>query len=264
MEIIGYISAVFTGILLGLLGGGGSILAVPIFVYLFGVPADTSTSYSLLVVMFGAIFSFFKKRRGMDLELSDAAVLAVTSSIGVLISRSLILPAVPTEFELFGIEASRNITILIVFVALTLAAGFKMVGVFGSAKKEGKGNSDENSKGKAAISGFLIGILTAFVGAGGGFLIVPTLNLALGIEIKKAIVLSLGVIALNSAVGVATDITAGRAYEWSLLLPFIAIMFGGVFLGDMLSNRIESRKLKRAFGWFVIALSIFIIVKETL
>jgi uncharacterized membrane protein YfcA len=210
--------------------------------------------------MFGAVFSFLKKRRHQPVDISDAAVQAFTSSVGVFISRYLFLPAIPIQFQLLGIDMSRDALIIFVFMLLTFSAGLKMTGIIG--KKSDDPTPKENSKTKAGFSGLIIGILTAFVGAGGGFLIVPTLNLALGIDIKKAIVLSLGVIAINSGVGVLTDLAKGVSYNWQILLPFIAIMFAGVFIGDYFSKKIDRQNLKTVFGWFVIALSCFILFKE--
>jgi len=258
MEILGYISAVAIGVLLGLLGGGGSILAVPVFVYFFDITATQATSYSLMVVLFGALIGFIKKREAGSVDIRAALGLGLASSLGVFLTRYFLLPSIDEKFEIFNLELTRDGLVIGLFILLALGSGIKMV--FG--KKETGDRAKANNYLLLITSGFAIGMLTAFVGAGGGFLIVPTLNLVLGMDMKKSVVVSLLIISANALVGVISDIAIGRDYDSVFLISFTAITFLGIWLGDSLSRRIHTNQLRIIFGYFVILLSIFILVKE--
>lgn len=260
MEIAGWIMALVIGITLGLLGGGGSILTVPVLVYLMGVNPVLATGYSLFIVglssLFGAV-SYFKK----DLvDLKTAAVFGVPSIVAVYLSRKVLVPAIPDEiFTLDNFIFTKNIAIMVLFAVLMIAASYSMI-------KPSKVDSETGGVVKynypvILLEGIVVGTLTGLVGAGGGFLIIPALVIFSGLSMKMAVGTSLLIIAVKSLIGFIGDIQ-NHAIDWTFLLGFAGLAIVGIFLGSKLSNFIPSQKLKPAFGWFVLVMGVYILVKE--
>ncbi len=246
-EVIGYLSAVVVGLVIGLAGGGGSILTVPIFVYIFGVPTLLATSYSLFVVgstsLIGSINHIIKKR----VDLRVTAAFALPSFLSVYLSRRFLLPALPDP--LFAFEdfvLSKSHAILYFFVLVMIVAARAMI------------RSDRPEQGEAAdgkpryvmlsLDGLAVGLLTGTIGAGGGFIIVPMLVLLAGLPIHRAVATSVVIIAVNSFVGFIGDIGHTQLH-WDFLLPFTGLSVVGIFLGMYLARFVAPDKLKKSFGW---------------
>jgi len=261
MEVFGYIASVFIGISLGLIGGGGSILTVPVLVYLFGIDAFLATEYSLFIVGVSSIFgslSYFKK--GL-VDFKTALIFGVPSIISIFLTRNFLLPLIPNEiFKIGNFLMTKDIFLLLIFAGLMIIASYKMIQKRAEVAIEAFPSKKSNSI-LAAGEGSVVGILTGLVGAGGGFMIIPALVNLLKIPMKVAIGTSLVIISFNSLIGFFTSINHIKI-EWNLLVTISAIAIVGILIGSQLSKKIDGKQLKPAFGWFILMMGIYIIVKE--
>lgn len=242
---------------MGLLGGGGSILTVPIFVYLFKLPATIATGYSLFVVGLTGLIGATTYFRRKSIDIHKGLLFAIPSIIGVYISRRILLPAIPNVL-MTDPNFTKDQLILIVFGALMFFASRKMI----KKKKIQENTATELHWGTIGIQGLLTGILIGFVGAGGGFIIVPALVVLGSMEMKTAVGTSLMIIFLNSSVGFLGDLQVNANVDWSILLQFASIMIAGLFLGTWTSKKVSGSTLKPIFGYFVLLFGLWIIAKE--
>lgn len=261
MEALGYVASFVMGITLGLMGGGGSILTVPILVYLFSLSPTIATGYSLFVVGTTALIGSIMYIRKGEIDIKVGLVFAIPSAIGVAISRSLIIPKIPEViFVVSGFTLTKEILIMVTFAALMIAASFSMI------KKKNESNTSEKSQLLRfifiALKGLVIGLIAGFVGAGGGFLIIPALVLLAGLSMRVAIGTSLMIIALQSLLGFAGDISRGITVDWTLLGGVTAVAAIGIIIGSAIANKIKEQKLKIAFGWFVLLMGTFILIEQ--
>lgn len=259
-DILGYLGALLIGVVLGLIGGGGSILTVPILVYLLFINPVTATAYSLFVVGVSALVGAIRNIQKGLVDFKTAIVFAIPAFIAVYITRKFLVPAIPLElFTVGGFVVTKNIAIMLFFALIMLVASFSMI----------RNNREETTQDLAIqynypliiIEGVVVGILTGIVGAGGGFLIIPALVLLAKLPMKKAVATSLLIIAIKSLIGFIGDVE-NLEIDWVFLLSFTAISVIGIFLGLYISNFIEGKKLKKGFGWFVLIMGIYIIYKE--
>ncbi len=263
MEILGYALAALVGISLGLIGGGGSILTVPILVYVLGVNPVLATSYSLFIVgatsMVGAINNYHKG----FVHLKTALVFGVSSITTVFITRKIIMPKIPSVIINSGnIHITQAVATMVVFAVLMLVAAIAMI----LEKKEVIGKKDNGAKKDVNITklftiGVLVGLVTGFLGAGGGFLLIPALVLVVKMPMKQAVGTSLLIIALNSLIGFTGDI-GHFIIDWKFLTIITLIAMAGIFAGGFIAKKVDGEKLKKAFGWFVFVMGIYILVKE--
>ena len=260
MEIIGFALSIIMGFTLGLLGGGGSILTVPILVYVLSIDPVLGTAYSLFVVGSTAVVGGWRKHTEGLVDWKTGIVFAVPSFIAVFLTRYYLVPAIPETIATIGnFELSKDIGIMVFFGIVMLVASYSMI----RGRKETAGDSEKKfNYPLIIIEGFVVGTITGIVGAGGGFLIVPALVLLAGMPIKKAVGTSLVIIAIKSLIGFIGDIGSGQDIDWVFLLLFTAFSIVGMFLGIYATRFVESGKLKKAFGWFVLIMGVFIIVKE--
>jgi uncharacterized protein len=261
MEIFGYVASVIMGLLLGLIGGGGSILTVPILVYLFGVEPVISTAYSLFVVgLTSAVGSVSHFRKG-NVHLKTALIFGVPSIAAVFSVRKFIMPIIPDPVFTWGsVEVTKSLAVLVLFAVLMLLASISMI----RKPKRHKEHHSEIAYNYPLIfvEGILVGSITGLVGAGGGFLIIPALVILAGLPMKQAVGTSLLIIALKSLIGFTGDLGSGLAIDYKFMLIFSAFAMVGIIVGSNLTRFIPNQKLKPAFGWFVMAMGILILVKE--
>ena len=259
-QILGYFGALIIGVVLGLIGGGGSILTVPILVYLLFINPVTATAYSLFVVGVSAAFGAIQNIRKGLVDFRTAIVFAIPAFIAVYITRRYLVPAIPSEIVTFGnFTLTKDIAIMVFFAIIMLLASISMI----ITRKETTQTS-KNVKFNyplITLEGFVVGIITGLVGAGGGFLIIPALVLLAKLPMKKAVATSLLIIAIKSLIGFIGDIE-NLEIEWTFLLSFTALSVIGIFIGSYLSNFIDGKKLKKGFGYFVLIMGIYIIYKE--
>ncbi len=261
MEIIGYICAIFIGVSLGLIGSGGSILTVPVLVYLFGIDAVSATSYSLFIVGFTAAIGsvgYFKK--GL-VNVKTAIVFGLPSIAAVFMTRAYIVPAIPKEIMKVGdFVLTKNIMLMLLFAVLMVAASYSMIKKNKNKSLEPDGPQKFNYP-VILAEGLIVGLITGLVGAGGGFLIIPALVLLSKLPMKEAVGTSLVIITAKSLIGFFGE-NAETSIDWQLLMLISVMATIGIFIGIFLSKKIDGAKLKPAFGWFVLVMGIYIITKE--
>lgn len=264
MEIIGYIASVFIGISLGLIGGGGSILTVPVLVYLFGIGAEMSTAYSLFIVGTTALVGGIRNASLGNVNYKTALVFTPPAFVAVYATRAYLVPAIPDHIARIGsFDLTKDIAIMVFFALVMLMASVSMI-----RNKRKDGGEDENQEPQfnipaIIIEGVVVGVLTGIVGAGGGFLIIPALVLFAKLPMKKAVGTSLLIIAAKSLIGFLGDVQRyGSELDWTLLLSVTAIAVFGIFIGIYLTKFIDGKKLKKGFGWFVLLMAVYIIVKQ--
>lgn len=268
MEILGYVFAIVIGLTLGLIGGGGSILTVPVLVYIMHLDPINSTAYSLFVVGSTALagaYSYFKKRQ---VCYKAAIVFSIPSFISVLITRNYFMPLLPAHIVRIGeIWITKEILIMLVFALLMILSSYSMINKGFVSKISDEEFSPDKIKFNFPLiimQGTLVGMLTGFVGAGGGFLIIPALLLFVGLPMKVSIGTSLLIIAINSLIGFTGNLYTGLKVDWIFLFLFTSFALTGIATGIYYSKFIKSEKLKPAFGWFTLALGVFILIKELL
>lgn len=262
MIILGYILAIVVGISLGLIGSGGSILTVPILVYIMDVDPVQATAYSLFIVGAAALVGGIQSARKGFVDFKTALIFGVPSIIAVYATRALIVPFIPESvFTIFGFEVTKPILLMILFAIVMVAASITMI------KPQKLKIEDENTPIKynyplILLEGSVVGVLTGLVGAGGGFLIIPALVLLAKIPMKKAVGTSLIIIAAKSLIGFTGDLKGSEVIDWNLLVIFTVASIIGISIGLLMAKRIPGEKLKTAFGWFVLVMGMYIIVKE--
>lgn len=261
MEIIGYIASLAIGISLGLIGGGGSILTVPVLVYLFRVQPVVATAYSLFIVGSTSLVGSFPKYKGGEINLKTAIIFGVPSIAAVYATRAFIVPAIPTDvFSIGSIVFTKSLLMMLLFAVLMVFASVSMI----KDKKKPVVEAELEQKFNyplILVEGVVVGMLTGLVGAGGGFLIIPALVLLSKLPMKQAVGTSLLIIAAKSLIGFTGDLGKG-AMDWRLLITVTALAIAGIFIGNQLSKKIAADSLKKGFGWFVLVMGIYIIVKE--
>jgi len=259
--IIGYVSALLIGVSLGLIGGGGSILTVPVLVYLIGIDPVEATAYSLFVVGAASLVgtgAYFKK--GL-VNVKTAVIFGIPSILAVYATRKFLVPWIPDTILIVGnFEFTKSIAIMVLFAILMITASSTMIrGKRGNAEEE-FGEQVFNYP-LILVEGAVVGALTGLVGAGGGFLIIPALVVLTRLPMKEAVGTSLLIIAAKSLIGFTGDL-GNMKVDWPFLLMFTAIAVGGIFVGSFLSNKISGGKLKPAFGWFVLVMGLYILGKS--
>ncbi|MBP7801435.1 MAG: sulfite exporter TauE/SafE family protein [Saprospiraceae bacterium] len=263
MEILGFFLAAIVGVSLGLIGSGGSILTVPILVYILAVSPVLATAYSLFIVgvtaLVGGIQSAFHKK----VDFKTVIIFGIPSIIAVFVTRMWIVPLIPKElFSIGSFMVTKSVALMLLFALVMVLASISMI-------KPGKSEpeSDEPVAMKynypmILLEGALVGLLTGLVGAGGGFLIIPALVILAKMPMKLAVGTSLFIIAAKSLIGFIGDLQGSEVIDWRLLGGFTVFAAAGIFIGIYLSKKIHGDKLKKSFGWFVLVMGIYIFVKE--
>jgi uncharacterized membrane protein YfcA len=262
VEIFGFAGALLIGLTLGLIGGGGSILTVPILVYVLSIDPVTATAYSLFVVGVSALVGAIRNAQKGMVDFKTGIVFAIPAFIAVFLTRKFVIPAIPEElFSIGDFVVSKSVAIMIFFAMIMLVAAYFMIKGRKDASREEQ--SPEYNYPLIMIEGVVVGFLTGIVGAGGGFLIIPALVLLAKLPMKKAVATSLMIIAIKSLIGFIGDVQ-NLEIDWSFLGVFTGISILGIFIGIYLNKFIDGKKLKKGFGWFVLVMGIYIVFKETI
>ena len=257
MEILGYVGALFIGLVLGLTGGGGSILTVPILVYLMSINPVTATAYSLFIVGTTSTFGAIQNYRKNLVDIKNGFIFAIPSFIAVYLTRKYIVPEIPKVIIESPILITKD-TFLMLFFAVIMIFGALSV-----LKKKSQNTKNEEKRNLIliGIQTFTIGIIIGLVGAGGGFLIIPSLILFAKLPMRKAVGTSLFIIAMNSLVGFIGDVQ-NLEIDWLFLLTFSSISVVGIFLGMYLTKYTNESQLKKIFAYFVLLMATIILLKE--
>ena len=259
MELIGYLVSILIGISLGLIGSGGSILTVPLLVYFFQVSPLLATTYSLAIVGLSSIAGVISRIKQKLVDIKTIFIFGIPSIIGVFSSRKFILPAIPEQ--MYGgphFMLTKDHFIMLFFATLMLLAALSMI--IGKNKEEHEGVLPVYGL-SLMLVGFCEGSLTGIVGAGGGFLIIPALVLLAKLPMKRAIATSLVIISIKSLVGFTGDLLH-TSVDWSFLSKIILLATVGIITGNYLNKKMEGAKLKKGFGFFVLAMAIIILIEQ--
>ncbi len=261
LQIIGYCCALLIGISLGLIGGGGSILAVPILAYLFTVDEKVATAYSLFIVGTSALVGGLKQHFKGYVDWRTAVVFGIPAIIGVSIVRHYVVPALPdTLFSIGDFEFTRRMAMFGLFAVLMIPAALSML-------KERKEKISHSTQVKynyplILIEGLIVGAITGLIGAGGGFLIIPALVILANVKMKVAVGTSLVIIAFKSLFGFFLGDAWAMTIDWQFLGLFTGLSLVGIFIGSYLGNFIDGKKLKKGFGYLIFVMAAFIFYME--
>ena len=259
MEIAGYAASVLIGLSLGLIGGGGSILTVPILVYFFNTDPVLATTYSLFVVGLTSSAGAFSYHRRGNVNFKIAFTFGLPSLIAIFIMRRWVMAGIPHHLANYGAyELTKSVLIMVVFALLMLAASVSMI------RKAKPSNqpicSDKVSYARLEVQSVIVGIITGFVGVGGGFLIIPSLVLFAKLPMKTAVGTSLMIMTISSLLGVLGDLAGHAVINYSFVLLFSLFAIAGIIFGSYLTKYIKDTKLKPAFGWFVLLMGVFVLI----
>lgn len=259
-DFFGYISALIIGISLGLIGGGGSILAVPVLAYLFSVNEKVATAYSLFIVGSSAFVGGLKQHFKGFVDWRTAIVFGTPAIIGVSIVRHYIVPILPDIlFNIESFQFTRRMGMFGLFALLMIPAAFSMLKERKEIETTG---AVKYNYPLIIIEGLIVGAITGMIGAGGGFLIIPALVLLANVEMKIAVATSLIIIAFKSLIGFFLGDVYRMEIDWDFLIVFTSISLVGIFIGSYLGNFINGKKLKKGFGYFIFVMAFFIFYME--
>lgn len=257
MELFGYFGALCIGLILGLTGGGGSILTVPILVYVMLIDPIIATAYSLFIVgttsAFGAVQNY---RKGL-VDIKNGFLFAIPSFVAVYVTRRFLVPLIPDTIVEQPFLLTKSTFLMVFFAVIMVLAAISML----KKKKEVVETAGNIAISTLLFQTFTIGIIIGLVGAGGGFLIIPSLVLFAKLPMKKAVGTSLFIIAMNSLIGFLGDVQT-ITIDWKFLSSFTGISIIGIFIGIYLNKYINETQLKKVFAYFVLFMATFILVKE--
>lgn len=262
MGILGLSLAVIVGVSLGLIGSGGSILTVPILVYVMGVEPVLATAYSLFIVGATALVGGIQSATQKRVDFKTVLIFGVPSIAAVFMTRLWLVPLIPKHIMTIGsFVVTKPIALMVLFAVVMIAASISMI------MPSKNNNNDENAPMSynypmILLEGMLVGVLTGLVGAGGGFLIIPALVLLAKMPMKLAVGTSLFIIAAKSLIGFVGDMQGDEIIDWTLLGSFTLAAAVGIFIGIFLAKKVAGDKLKTSFGWFVMVMGVYIIAKE--
>ncbi len=260
MEIIGYVASVFIGLILGILGGGGSILSIPILVYLFHVDVVLASAYSLFIVGITSLVGAIPKYKEHLVNVRTGLLFGIPSIVTIFLTRKWIIQIIPdviiqTDFFIL----TKRLLLLGIFAILMVLASVSMI-----KERQEVTNDDQRFRTiLVVLEGILIGFLTGLVGAGGGFLIIPALVLLTGLTFKTAVGTSLFIIAINSLSGFMGDLF-NYPMDWLFLLSITGLAISGIIIGNRLSHKFSATRLRKTFGWFVLVMGCWILLRELL
>ncbi|GAB4030082.1 sulfite exporter TauE/SafE family protein [Spirosoma gilvum] len=260
MHIVGFLCSILIGLSLGLMGGGGSMLTIPVLVYLLGVNPLVSTSYSLFVVGTTSLVGAVNYVRKRQVNYRAALLFAIPSFVAIFFTRRYLIPIIPDPlFNHTPYQINKTLAFMLFFAGVMLIASLSMI------FRRNRLQADKPVRfyyyPYTALVGLLAGVLTGLVGVGGGFLIIPALVLLGGLPMKRAVGTSLVIISANSFIGFISDSKA-IAINWSFLLSFTAFAVVGILIGSYVSQFMIDYRLRKLFGWIIFGLSIYIIGKE--
>jgi uncharacterized membrane protein YfcA len=258
MEVAGYLASICIGLILGLLGGGGSILSIPILVYLFHIDPVLASAYSLFIVGATSFVGAIPKYQDHLVNIRTGLLFGIPSIVSIFSTRKWIVPSIPDVlYTSDHFILTKRILLLGIFALLMILASVSM-----TRNREVASDDNRTRTFLVILEGTIIGFLTGLVGAGGGFLIIPALVFLTGLPFKTAVGTSLFIIAINSLMGFLGDVL-NYTMDWPFLLSITGLAITGIFIGNKLQKKISPIKLRKFFGWFILLMGIYILLKET-
>lgn len=247
------------GLLLGMIGGGGSILSVPILVYLFSLDVVMASAYSLFVVGSTSMVGTLLKSKERLVDVHAGMRLGIPSLLATFCARKWIVCMIPDMIIQFGsFQLTKRILILVVFASVIMISSWLMI-------RKGESANDERITSAnnyfIVLAGLFIGLLSGFVGVGGGFLILPALVLLVGLRFDVAVGTALLIITFNSFLGFIGDLL-NHPVNWLFLLLITSLAIGGIFIGNNFTRQVSVSQLRKSFGWITFSMGIAILIKE--
>ena len=244
MILVGYVLAVLIGVSLGLLGGGGSILTVPVLLYVFHVSVKEAIPMSLVVVGLTSLLGVLRHRRAGHVRLDAALTIGPMAIVGALLG------------SVAGLRVSGRLQLTAFAIVMLLAAVFMLRPQGDRVPTSGR----RRPLPLLAALGLGVGFLTGFLGVGGGFLYVPALALLAGLDMKSAVGTSLAMITMSCAAGVVGYL--GKVpLDWGLIAGFTAMAFVGVALGSAIVPHVSQQALRRGFALFILAMGVLVLIR---
>ncbi len=256
--LIGFLLAIAVGATLGLVGSGGTILTVPILVYVMGVEPMLATTYSLFAIGITSLVGSVKGFMAKEVDVEKVVTFGIPSLLMVFLTRSYLLPLVPEVIHIGELAIEQSLLLMVLFAMVMLASSWSMIKESEKLPAAGK----PIPLGAVVGQGLLVGLITGVVGAGGGFLIIPALVNFYRMPIKQAVSTSLVIITVNSLFGVVGDAARFVAFDWTLILGYTACAVLGIFIGFGLSNKMNGQHLKKMFGYLILLMGLYILLKE--
>ena len=257
IHLAGYFFCIFIGFSLGLIGGGGSILAIPMLVFFFSIDPLIATTYSLFIVGLTAISGSIDHYRMRNIDYKTVFLFGIPSVIVLFIMRRWLLGMIPSTIMHAGSWVlSKSLFIMIIFSITMLIAGWSMV-----KKNTYVRSSEKFSYSRLVMQGCITGAITGFIGIGGGFIIVPSLVLFAGLPMKKAIGTSLVIITINCLVGILGNIEVVESLNFIFLSILALLAVIGILIGTWSIRFVPDKQLKPVFGWIILILSAVIFVR---
>lgn len=267
-DILSFAISLLIGLIMGLIGGGGSLL-LPTFIYVLKKDAVLASAYTLLLVGVTAIFGAWPRYQRKEIDFPTVISLGVPILLGTLVVRYGIHYMPDPLFSIGDLQVTIKMFVMLLFASILILSFCSMLGLIGRNLKAQPKMREENPVRYYLLSvggGIAIGLISAVVGAGGGVMMVPLLVVVMGLEMKTVIGTSLAIMAFKSPISffMADAFALNGRIEWWFLLTFALIMIAGVFVGSAFSKKIDGQKLKSGFAWFILAMAIFIFTKELL
>lgn len=263
MIVLGYVLGLLIGICLGMMGAGGAIMTIPVLVYLFGIDTITATFYSLFIVGITALIGSVGYIRSNLYDLKTVVFFGIPSIVSVLITTRLLTPTIPDHILSIGdFVLSKQVLILVLFALLMLLSAIAMIRSSKVVRKDEYKDFQRYRYGLIILQGMFVGLLTGFLGAGGGFLIIPAMVVLAHLPMKKAVGTSLAIITINCAIGFSSKYSQVEMVDWNFLALFTSLTVAGILTGILFSRKISGENLKKAFAIFMLLMGSFILVKE--
>ncbi|MBS1623927.1 MAG: sulfite exporter TauE/SafE family protein [Bacteroidetes bacterium] len=258
LQILGYIGALLTGLVLGLLGGGGAAVSIPILVYAFGVEASIATGYSLLIVAFTALFGSIQNIRLGHVRYGALAKCGLPALISIYVMRRYLIHSIPDVFFSYGsFTLTKNSFILFILAFFMIIVARNMIW-----PRPSRIEPKPEPYLLVLVQSVIIGLFTGLVGAGGGFLLIPLILAVEPMEFRNATATSLVLVTLNSTIGFIGDLQSHLTIDWVFLGTFVALSAAGVLGGIAIANKVDNVKLRRIFGYTMMAIAIYILIRE--
>jgi uncharacterized membrane protein YfcA len=265
MQYLAFLLATLVGVSLGLIGSGGSILTVPILVYIVGIEPMLATAYSLFIVGTTALVGGIQNALNKQVDFKTLLIFGAPSILAVYGTRKWLMPLIPDPVMALGsFTVTKSIALMLLFAVIMILASLSMIRTPKTTAPIDESAPLRYNYPMILLEGTVVGVLTGLVGAGGGFLIIPALVLLAKMPMKLAVGTSLFIIATKSLIGFIGDLQGSEVIDWRLLGGFTFFAVVGIFIGILLSKRVPSAGLKKGFGWFVLVMGIYIVLKETL
>jgi uncharacterized protein len=264
MIALGYVLGLLIGICLGMMGAGGAIMTIPVLVYLFEIDTVTATFYSLFIVGLTALMGTSGYIKNGLFDFKTVVFFGLPSIASIILTTQVLAPLIPDVVtEIGNFTLTKDALILFLFAILMILSALAMLRSSRAIIKDNYEGYQRYRYGLIMLQGILVGMLTGFLGAGGGFLIVPALVVLAHLPMKKAVGTSLCIITINCAIGFVSRYNQIEFVDWRFLLFFTTLTSAGIVSGIYFSRNWSGQKLKKGFAFFMLIMGTFIIVKES-